>query len=820
MTHPAFAPVFSVLLSTLLGAAARAQCEPQWSSAAPSPDFTGQATCTALWDPDGGGPAPSRLVVGGSQLIGGPVQTPQQVMTFDGTQWQALGDGPGTAGAVTELTVWNGALVASVSAPGAASLVALWTGSTWQQLGPSGFAPPILAVWNGNLVAADNLTSGPAIWIWNGSSWVVQAPPPQVSHVDAMISYQGLLCVSGIGPSGGGGALDRWNGSSWLPSIPANGRIFTLAVRTFSLLSTLYAGGLFSTIGSPATPATRIASTGGGTAFAWSAVGNGVNAPCVGLHVRATGTIGVAIVARTSTGAMLQLVGSSFVAMGNHTFRDVAYHGGAYHGVDVVNHCMRFDGSNWLPVLGHGIEGEVRALTASGDDMIVGGAIQATAGPALSRIARWNGTSFEAMGSGIAGGSVDALVTLGNGDVVAGGQFIGAGGVGAANIASWDGTAWSPLGAGCDQQVLALARMPNGDVVAGGRFATAGGVPCARIARWDGATWSPLGTGTNGDVLALAVRGDGRLFAAGAFTAAGGVPCNRIAQWDGSVWAPLDTGCNGDIHALTVRPNGDVVAVGAFLSAGPWYAERCALWTGTTWAPMAAGSGDPTVPGAVLALPNGDVIAGRGFHEPLVSTDSGVSRWNGSTWSGIGSGLAPLSPAPLTVRAIAQRADGTVLVGGQFGVAGDFVARGLAALSPTCHASVAAYGNGCAAAGPLVMTPESLPWLGSTFRTATTGVAPGSLCLHVTGFAPLAIPLSSLLPEGQPGCSLLTSNDIVLWVLPDAGGTARSALELPLDTALIGFPFLQQMVPLEFDGAGTLVAVRGSNGLAATIGAL
>jgi hypothetical protein len=116
------------------------------------------------------------------------------------------------------------------------------------------------------------------------------------------------------------------------------------------------------------------------------------------------------------------------------------------------------------------------------------------------------------------------------------------------------------------------------------------------------------------------------------------------------------------------------------------------------------------------------------------------------------------------------------------------------------------------------MMAQTLPWIGATVRAATTGIAPGSLCIHLIGFTQTSIPLSSIFGQGQPGCLLLTTPDFAALVLPDASGTARAALGVPPDTALIGAAFFQQTLPFEFDGGGAIVAVRGSNGLAATIG--
>src|SRR5262245_53284145 len=128
----------------------------------------------------------------------------------------------------------------------------------------------------------------------------------------------------------------------------------------------------------------------------------------------------------------------------------------------------------------------------------------------------------------------------GNGPALyVGGSFRRAGPVGVSHIARWDGTSWSALGSGVgegtSQSVLALAAFDDGSgpaLYAGGSFGTAGGAPANRIARWDGASWSPLGTGVSGSseqVSALAVFDDGSgsaLYVGGSFTNAGGVSAN------------------------------------------------------------------------------------------------------------------------------------------------------------------------------------------------------------------------------------------------------------------------------------------------------
>ena len=329
------------------------------------------------------------------------------------------------------------------------------------------------------------------------------------------------------------------------------------------------------------------------------------------------------------------------------------------------------------------------------------------------------------------------------------------------------------------------------------------------------------GAGCNGDVRALAVRGDGTLFVGGAFTNAGGIACQRVAQWNGTTWAQVGAGTNDEVHGLAARPDGDIVAVGAFTSAGGLPASRIARWTGAAWASMGAASTDPDLARAVFALPDGDILAARGFHLPAQFPDDGIARWDGTTWSSLGSGLdGHILNVPVAVHAFAQRANGDVIVGGSFSAAGDVMSYDLAVLSPSCRPTAVPYGSGCSSVvGPIELRADALPWAGATFRTTTSGLVPNSLCLDVTGFATLATPLAALLPEGQPGCVLLATPDLVDLTVP-SGSTARAALTLAADPALLGAVFHRQSIPVEFDLGGAIAALRASNALSLTIGTL
>src|SRR5262245_6472774 len=111
-----------------------------------------------------------------------------------------------------------------------------------------------------------------------------------------------------------------------------------------------------------------------------------------------------------------------------------------------------------------------------------------------------------------------------------GGDFNVAGGVTPIRIAKWDGSSWSALGSGMNEPVYALTVYDDGGgpaLYAGGDFTIAGGVAASKIARWDGSSWSALGSGMSGGgaVLALTVYDDGggpALYAGGGFCTGGG----------------------------------------------------------------------------------------------------------------------------------------------------------------------------------------------------------------------------------------------------------------------------------------------------------
>jgi trimeric autotransporter adhesin len=331
--------------------------------------------------------------------------------------------------------------------------------------------------------------------------------------------------------------------------------------------------------------------------------------------------------------------------------------------------------------LGSGLNGDVYALaTGPNGELIVGGTFTQAGGVPASSIARWNGNAWSSIDAGISGSvepAVLAMKRLGDGSLVVGGRFTSAGGVSASNIARWSGTTWTPLASGVNGEVFDLELLPGGDLVAGGAFLNAGGTSASYVARWNGITWSNLGNGVNGQVNALAAMPDGRLFAGGVFTTASGTPSNQIAVWDGSSWSAVGTGAsNGVSHTTTAvirdllpLPNGNLIAGGRFSMAGGVAASRVARWNGTTWSNVGSGFDSRSLSSSVNEvftlglLPNEGILAGGSFDLAGSAEVSNVAKFDGSSWSRIGSGLQPITGA---ISSLSLLPNGDVIAAGSF----------------------------------------------------------------------------------------------------------------------------------------------------------
>jgi hypothetical protein len=191
----------------------------------PASTFVDRAFAAAAWDPDGAGPLPAGVVVGGNfTSIGG--QPFQKVALYqpDSGTWTAL---PGlSVGNVRALGVLpDGTLVAGgTSSPG----LARWTGTTWATIGGGvgGGVYSLLVEPNGDLVVGGvfqgaGTTTANGIARWDGTAWTT-LPGLQSGGLGLLVNAlartsNGDVYAAGIFALPGGWNVARWNGSAWTP---------------------------------------------------------------------------------------------------------------------------------------------------------------------------------------------------------------------------------------------------------------------------------------------------------------------------------------------------------------------------------------------------------------------------------------------------------------------------------------------------------------------------------------------------------------------------------------------------------------------------
>ncbi|MBO2009353.1 hypothetical protein [Hymenobacter negativus] len=500
--------------------------------------------------------------------------TANSVAKWNGTVWSSLGTGNGVDGPVIALAmsssgeVYIGGFFSQVDGV-AAICVAKWNGTAWSSLGTgNGVGGPVNAlavsgsgeVYVGYTFIQAGGVNTNRVAKWNGTAWSTLGTTG--NGVPGLVS---ALAVAGSGEVYVGGFFSqvdgvvasrvaKWSGTAWSSLGTGNGVDDFITALAVASNGEVYVGGNFMRVGGVA--ANHIAKWNG---TAWSSLGTGTGNGVDGL-VRA-----------------LAVASSGEVYVGG----DFMWAGGV-----AANYVAKWNGTAWSSLgtgAGNGVDSRVRALAvASNGEVYVGGDFVQAGGATASRIAKWNGTAWSSLGTGASNGVddiVNALAVSGSGELYVGGNFMWAGGATASRIAKWNGTAWSSLGTGVgngvNSRAYALAVASSGEVYVGGDFMRAGGVAANRVAKWNGTAWSSLGMGTDNGVsgpssyvYALAVSSSGEVYVGGTFTQAGAIATSNVARWNGMEWNNLGTGLHSHSGSMALGFAGKLYAGGAFTGTG------------------------------------------------------------------------------------------------------------------------------------------------------------------------------------------------------------------------------------------------------------
>ncbi|MBK7204017.1 hypothetical protein [Candidatus Amarolinea dominans] len=582
------------------------------------------------------------------------------IAKWDGTNWSALGsNGAGNGSlnnsvfaiAISGTDVYVGGGFTNVNNNGtsltAADFVAKWNGSAWSALGSNGASNGSLgfSVYTIAISGTDVYVGGLFLNVNNGGTSLTAA--------DYIAKWDGTNW-SALGSDGAG------NGS-------LNNTVFAIAISG----TDVYVGGLFTDVnngGTILTAADRIAK--------WT----GTNWSSLGSNGASNGSLNSTVYAIAISGADVY-VGGAFTNVNNN--------GTSLTAADYV---AKWNGSAWSALGSNGasngsLSATVYAIAISGTDVYVGGNFTnvnnaGTSLPEADRIAKWDGTSWSALGSdgagngAISGVSVVNAIAVNGTDVYAGGAFDNGGSAPTADyIGKWNGSAWSALGSNgvvegsFTPSVRAIA-VSGTNVYVGGSFTNVlnnGTVLTAAdyIAKWDGSNWSALGSNGAGNgslnytVRAIAINGTD-VYVGGVFSdvnnAGTSLPeADYIAKWDGSNWSAL--GSNGagggslnDIVRDIAVSGTDVYVGGAFADVNNGgtslpEADYIAKWNGSAWSALGSnGAGNGSLNNGVeaIAVSGTNVYVGGNFANvnnagtSLTAADR-IAKWDGTNWSALGS---------------------------------------------------------------------------------------------------------------------------------------------------------------------------------------
>ncbi len=284
--------------------------------------------------------------------------------------------------------------------------------------------------------------------------------------------------------------------------------------------------------------------------------------------------------------------------------------------------------------------------------------------------------NWSALQTGLNGSVYAVLSDTSNGEVYAGGSFTNASGTTVSRIAKWNGTSWSDVGGGFDGDVNAL-HFANGLLYAGGTFLNAGTTPVNHIAVWNGTAWLALGAGViGGDVLSITDDGSGNIYAAGTFTTAGAVSAEKVAVWNGTSWAAMGAGLGiaGDYVESLIHYNGSIYAGGHFALSGATTVNNISKWDGTQWLNLSGGVTGLTGRVSAMKIFNTELIVGGTYTTAGAVPANSVAKWNGTTWAAIGNGVTGGSQKVKTVEILY----GKIFVGGSFSAAGSTAVQNIA----------------------------------------------------------------------------------------------------------------------------------------------
>lgn len=438
---------------------------------------------------------------------------------------------------------------------------------------------------------------------------------------------------------------------------------------------------------------------------------------------------------------------------------------------------------SWIPdALGRGASDQVYSISAaSPTDIVIAGWLTQVDGLPVNHVARWDGSSWSAMGSGLPFPARN-LCRLPDGSLLATVGF---------QVHRFQGSNWSlhstlPIGP------QSLLRMPNGTLVACGVHSFQPTSTASCVVAWQGTTWAPLGQPIHGFVLDLELRANGELVAVGNFQV-GSTSC-QLAAWDGVAWTPIVEPGNpgGFCERVTVMQDGDLVTTHRLSSPQRWEIHRLGS---AGWSQVARDLDQEVA--EMVALPDGDLAISGEFTSVSGFTALRFARLRGSRVHFAGAfdgGVLSMSYLPT----------GRLVVGGAFQTVARVPQPGIGVFGPTVAGSASIYGAGCPQANGdrLTIAPVGPAVVGGPCSSIVSGLGNG-LAIQFFGTQRFSagLQLQGVLAGALPGCLLFASPDWLDATFVLSPIAYPVGIVVPNDPLLEGFVVQQQAASLDLSGS-------------------
>lgn len=262
-----------------------------------------------------------------------------------------------------------------------------------------------------------------------------------------------------------------------------------------------------------------------------------------------------------------------------------------------------------------GADSKINCLEIYNNELYAGGSFVSMNGLSVSRIAKWNGTSWSGVGGGIHGGMEEVTcMAVYHNQLYVGGDFYfsGSNNLSTNCIARWNGTSWDSVGCGLNWYLMDMVVDTARDVlyVAGG-FSGFNNTVALGVAQWNDTTWTTVGTGldTLWGTQCLAMF-NGELYAGGGnvTVTTQGDTINNIYKFDGVKWTSADGGANNTVMDMAVY-NGNLYVGGYFSQVGNGIpASKIACYGNTCPTSVAVAENPPAISFKMFPNPNKEVL--------------------------------------------------------------------------------------------------------------------------------------------------------------------------------------------------------------------